>query len=98
MSYRRILMGSVIRKRTLYESFLEKVKLLESLDKWERLSVADALEPVEFAPGATVLKQGDSGTDFFMIVSGTAEVTQTNAAGETGSVGHLGPADYFGAY
>ena len=44
-SYRRILMGSTIRKRTKYEKFLEEIPLLKDLDKWERLSVADAAEP-----------------------------------------------------
>ncbi|KAI5628812.1 cAMP-dependent protein kinase type I-beta regulatory subunit [Silurus asotus] len=47
-SYRRILMGSTLRKRKMYEEFLSKVSILESLEKWERLTVADALEPVQF--------------------------------------------------
>lgn len=47
-SYRRILMGSTIRKRKMYEEFLSRVSILENLDKWERLTVADALEPVSF--------------------------------------------------
>lgn len=50
-SYRRILMGSTLRKRKMYEEFLSKVSILESLDKWERLTVADALEPVQFEDG-----------------------------------------------
>ena len=61
-------MGNTIRKRKLYESFLEKVSILESLDKWERLTVADALEPVQFDDGQCIVKQGDSGEDFFIIV------------------------------
>ncbi len=48
---RRILMGSTIRKRKKYETFLEHVPLLKDLDKWERLSVADALEAVECKDG-----------------------------------------------
>nr|XP_023999406.1 cAMP-dependent protein kinase type I-alpha regulatory subunit-like [Salvelinus alpinus] len=44
-SYRRILMGSTLRKRKMYEEFLSKVSILESLDKWERLTVADAWRP-----------------------------------------------------
>lgn len=38
-SYRRILMGSTIRKRKKYDEFLAKVSILENLDKWERLTV-----------------------------------------------------------
>ena len=61
-------MGSTIRKRKLYESFLEKVSILESLDKWERLTVCDALEPCTFEDGEEIVRQGDSGDEFFIIV------------------------------
>nr|KAG5709510.1 hypothetical protein BaRGS_023192 [Batillaria attramentaria] len=67
-SYRRILMGSTIRKRKIYEDFLSKVSILENLDKWERLTVADALEPVQFEDGEEIVKQGEPGEDFFIIL------------------------------
>merc|ERR1712110_378461 len=67
-SYRRILMGSTIRKRKMYEEFLSKVSILENLDKWERLTVADALEAVSFEDGDVVVTQGESGNDFFIIL------------------------------
>merc|ERR1712228_555952 len=60
-SYRRILMGSTIRKRKMYEEFLAKVSILENLDKWERLTVADALEAVSFEDEEVVVKQGEAG-------------------------------------
>ena len=44
-AHRRILMGSTIRKRRQYEEFVSKVPTLAQLDHWERLTVADALEP-----------------------------------------------------
>jgi len=96
-TYRRILMGSTIRKRKLYESFLEKVSILESLDKWERLTVADALEPCTFQDGDNVVTQGEPGEDFFIIVEGRAVVLQRKTEdGEYIEVGQLGPSDYFG--
>merc|ERR1719208_803436 len=75
-SYRRILMGSTIRKRKMYEEFLAKVSILENLDKWERLTVADALEATSFEHGEAVVKQGEPGDDFYIIVDGNASVTQ----------------------
>lgn len=96
-SYRRILMGSTIRKRKMYDEFLSKVSILESLDKWERLTVADALEAVSIDENAVVVKQGEPGNDFFIIVDGSAVVTQCRAEGEDPvEVGLLGPSDYFG--
>merc|ERR1711990_244244 len=96
-SYRRILMGSTIRKRKMYEEFLAKVSILENLDKWERLTVADALEATSFEHGDAVVKQGGPGDDFYIIVDGSATVTQFRAEGEESQeVGLLGPSDYFG--
>ncbi|KAK7112360.1 cAMP-dependent protein kinase regulatory subunit isoform X2 [Littorina saxatilis] len=96
-SYRRILMGSTIRKRKIYEDFLSKVSILENLDKWERLTVADALEPVQFEDGQEIVKQGEPGDDFFIILEGTAAVLQRRADNEEPvEVGRLGPSDYFG--
>jgi len=96
-SYRRILMGSTIRKRKMYEEFLAKVSILENLDKWERLTVADALEATSFEHGDAVVKQGEPGDDFYIIVDGSATVTQYRAEGEESQeVGLLGPSDYFG--
>ncbi|XP_013792283.1 cAMP-dependent protein kinase type I-beta regulatory subunit-like, partial [Limulus polyphemus] len=96
-TYRRILMGSTIRKRKLYEEFLSKVSILESLDKWERLTVADALEPVQFNDGDVVVEQGQRGDDFYIIEQGTAVVLQRRSENEPQvEVGRLGPSDYFG--
>uniref|UniRef100_A0A1B6CNM3 Cyclic nucleotide-binding domain-containing protein n=1 Tax=Clastoptera arizonana TaxID=38151 RepID=A0A1B6CNM3_9HEMI len=96
-SYRRILMGSTIRKRKMYEEFLSRVSILESLDKWERLTVADALEPVHFEDGETIVRQGEPGDDFYIILDGTALVLQFRAEGdEPMEVGRLGQSDYFG--
>lgn len=41
---------------------------LESLDKWERLTVADALEPVQFEDGQKIVVQGEPGDEFFIIL------------------------------
>nr|XP_002122708.1 cAMP-dependent protein kinase type I-beta regulatory subunit [Ciona intestinalis] len=96
-SYRRILMGSTLKKRKMYDEFLSKVSILESLDKWERLTVADALEPAQFESGQEVVVQGDSGSDFYIIVEGTAAVLQRRSDNEEYTqVGTLGASDYFG--
>lgn len=98
-TYRRILMGSTIRKRKRYEEFLSKVPLLESLDKWERLTIADALEPVSFDQGQVVITQGDRGEDFYIITEGSAVVKQIppDSVDQTAiEVGNLGPGTYFG--
>lgn len=60
----------------IYFSFYVCCIYAESLDKWERLTVADALEPVSFGDGETIVKQGEAGDDFYIIVEGCAVVLQ----------------------
>uniref|UniRef100_G1RZK2 Cyclic nucleotide-binding domain-containing protein n=1 Tax=Nomascus leucogenys TaxID=61853 RepID=G1RZK2_NOMLE len=62
-----MIQGSTLRKRKMYEEFLSKVSILESLEKWERLTVADALEPVQFEDGEKIVVQGEPGDDFYII-------------------------------
>jgi len=63
-TYRHILMGSTIKKRKMFDAILEKVEILKDIDNFERSQVADALETEHFEDGATIIKQGDSGTIF----------------------------------
>ena len=42
--------------------------LTENLDKWERCTIADALEPVSFEDQDVITRQGEAGDDFFMII------------------------------
>ena len=70
--------------------------------------MADALEPCNFEDGETIVKQGEPGDDFYIIVEGRAVVMQQRSGGAGGAaaaaaemeppveVGHLGPSDYFG--
>jgi len=96
-SYRKILMESAQRKRRQYEDFLAKVPLLENLDRWERLAVADSIQSVSFAAGVDVVKQGEEGETFFFIEEGQARVMMSRGDGEESQqVGLLGPKESFG--
>ena len=88
-----------IFKRHFSKIFIykHKNKLIESLDKWERLTVADSLEQVQFEDGEKIVVQGDHGDDFFIIIEGNAAVFQKrNDNEEPVEVGRLGLSDYFG--
>jgi cAMP-dependent protein kinase regulator len=61
-------MSVTIKNRKLYESFLERVPILETLTKWERMTVADAIEPVTFKDGEMIIKEGDMGDKFYVVV------------------------------
>ncbi|NXP69807.1 KAP0 kinase, partial [Ramphastos sulfuratus] len=95
-SYRRILMAKS-KKSECPEKLTVVMNSAESLDKWERLTVADALEPVQFEDGQKIVVQGEPGDEFFIILEGTAAVLQRRSENEEFvEVGRLGPSDYFG--
>ena len=54
----------------MYEELLGHVSILSSLDTWERVTIADSLVPVTFAPDTEVMRQGQRGEEFFIVVEG----------------------------
>lgn len=54
----------------------------ESLDKWERLTVADALEPVQFEDGQKIVVQGEPGDEFFIILEVVGFYSGKRAGGD----------------
>jgi len=95
-TFKMTLMESTINKRNRYEQFLDSVPILESLYKYEKLTIADALETKQVSAGEAVVTEGDSGNDFFIIEKGSVEFTQTTDGGEQAVVGAGGQGDYFG--
>ena len=68
-----------------------QVPLIARLPLPDQPMVAAALVQKEWAPGETVIKQGDIGMEFFLIKEGQATVI----SGEK-EVAKLRPGDYFG--
>ncbi|XP_063719299.1 cAMP-dependent protein kinase type I-alpha regulatory subunit-like [Symsagittifera roscoffensis] len=96
-SYRMLLMGNTLKKRKMYEEFLKKVPLLESLDSWELLTLADSLESSHYKGGDVIMQQGEEGDCFYIIVQGEAKVYQKKEGqSEEVDVGTLSTSQYFG--
>jgi cAMP-dependent protein kinase regulator len=93
VTFRRILMDAAFTRRRMYEGFLGEVPLLATLLPYERSKIADALEEVKFKAGATIIREGEPGEDFFILESGTAEVYKED---EDGCVMTYKKGDYFG--
>jgi cAMP-dependent protein kinase regulator len=92
-TFRRSLMTHAIRKRELYESFLERVPLLESLLPYERSIIADALESRTYKDGELIIREGEKGDAFYIIEKGRVVVTKGNPPVEVKSCSE---GDYFG--
>ena len=72
-------------------ALLRNVSLLSLLPEPILESLARALVRVELAPGEVVIREGDEGDRFYVIESGTVEVTKDGAL-----VASLGPGDFVG--
>jgi len=93
VSFRMIVLEANTKKTTMYETFLEKVQLLEGLSKDQRNRMVDALEEVQFQPGESIIKEDEEGTHFYMIVEGDVSVTKK---GQEGELARRSTSDYFG--
>eukprot|EP01137_Pigoraptor_chileana_P010490 Opistho-2@60225 len=98
VTFRRILMDTTARKRRMYESFLESVPLLEQLEAYERVKIADALETLTFQDGQTIVRQGDVGDRFYLVEYGEAICTVHDDAdpNEEKQITTYKKGDYFG--
>ncbi|KAJ2161885.1 hypothetical protein GGF46_001076 [Coemansia sp. RSA 552] len=96
ITFRSLLMERTSRKRRLYERFLETVPLLKSLEPYERQKIADALESVTYHDNETIVRQGDSGSDFFLIEQGSIRVYKTDENGVSREYPPLAQGGYFG--
>jgi CRP-like cAMP-binding protein len=70
---------------------LDRVDLFAGLGGVPMAAIADRAIEVEFPSGRPIARQGEVGTGFFLIVSGSAQVTRD---GE--EIATLGPGDFFG--
>jgi len=90
-AFRNVLKLTDKRSHTLQLNWLSKVDLLKTLS-WRQLGViSSAFEEVSYEKDAVIIKEGDIGHRFYMIMYG--EVTWAKSTGESGK---CGPGEYFG--
>ena len=70
---------------------LREVSLFADVDDAGIASIAAAAIEVDFPAGRTIVRQGEVGTGFYLLVAGRGRVTRD---GET--IAELGPGEFFG--
>lgn len=85
-SYQSLCSRASLEKRATYEGFLSQVQTLKSLTPTERLQIADALKTSKYRKGDRLIRYGDVGKWFYIIVEGTVEVVGRDEAGKEVSV------------
>jgi CRP-like cAMP-binding protein len=93
LTFRTMLMQGAKRRRELYQEFLASVPLLQNLDRYERLKVADALTAESFKDGEVIIKQNDEGDKFYLILEGQVRVEKNGVETHNSP---LEPWQYFG--
>lgn len=74
------------------EETIKDIPVISSLKKPEQKKLAKSLEKRTYKPGDFVMKEGEIGTEFFLIVSGQCQVTSK----ENGVLAKLEAGDYMG--
>jgi cAMP-dependent protein kinase regulator len=95
-TFNAIVRDASMKKREMYDTFLKSIPILESLDAYERSSLADALHKESVAAGSTVITQGDSGERFYLVESGELNATKAGGDGVAKDVMKYKKGDYFG--
>jgi len=71
-------------------------RALPMLTSDQLLKATHKLQPMEFAPGATILQEGAPGDRFYIVTKGRAEVALKRPGGQDVVVMRPGPGEYFG--
>lgn len=77
---------------------LRRVDLLSMLDEAHLKNLADSLRPLIYMRGETVIEQGMPNKDFYIVRSGSLEVSIRDASGKQRRVSTLVQGNYFGEY
>ncbi|KJP88001.1 hypothetical protein AK88_02276 [Plasmodium fragile] len=90
-SFTYIIKDNVAKKRKMYEDFLKQVSILKDMDPYERSKVADSLKTKTFSDQEDIIKEGEQGDTFYIIIEGKAVAIKNKTVIKTYSKG-----DYFG--
>lgn len=73
-TYKRLIMQVSIKRRNLYTELLGGVDFLERMSEYEKGTLADALTPVTFKKGESIIRRGERNEWMYIIVGGKVEV------------------------
>ena len=71
---------------------LRNVPLFSGLSAKELMSLSRLMDEIDLKPGTVIIREGNTGGEFFIVVEGTIEVKRKRPRGWRGS----GPGDYLG--
>uniref|UniRef100_A0A3Q2PTC6 cAMP-dependent protein kinase type II-alpha regulatory subunit n=1 Tax=Fundulus heteroclitus TaxID=8078 RepID=A0A3Q2PTC6_FUNHE len=73
-TFRRLIVKNNAKKRRMYETFIESVPLLKSLEATERMKIVDVLGMKQFLDGERIITQGEKADCFYIVESGEVKI------------------------
>ena len=77
--FRSLILSTYMGKRNRFEQILSEVPLLSSMSSNERAILADAFDEESFADGTTIIKEGEEGSTFYILLEGECSATQEDS-------------------
>lgn len=96
-TFNHLISGNTIERNERYLEMLSSVQILKTLDNYEKSRILDVCEHVTFNDGELVIKEGEAGDDFYILLKGDAVATKTIEGFEEDQVvKEYSSGDYFG--
>ncbi|PFH36401.1 cAMP-dependent protein kinase regulatory subunit [Besnoitia besnoiti] len=72
-SFTNIVRDAAAKKREIFEESLKEVSILKDMDPYERSKLSDALKTATYEDGDVIIKEGETGDTFYLLLEGEAE-------------------------
>ena len=97
LAFKVIMMETATAKNSSRSAFLNNVKIMETLNDMERRTIADAMVSQQFNAGDIIIRQGDPGTGFYIVGTGTVACSrQASESSPPEELCRLSAGEYFG--
>src|SRR4051812_1298826 len=75
---------------------LKAIPLFSTMDDRELRGVRGVMEAASFGPGQTIIREGDEGKYFYVILRGNVQYLSSDASGQELVLDEAGPGAFFG--
>eukprot|EP00946_MAST-07B_sp_MAST-7B-sp1_P001775 g1775.t1 len=96
LAFKVIMLETAMSKNSERAEFLRKVKIMETVNDMERKVIADAMTMETYEAGQIIIRQGDPGTAFYIVASGSVACTmQASESSPPEELCRLSEGEYF---
>eukprot|EP00344_Euplotes_crassus_P011981 CAMPEP_0196996446 /NCGR_PEP_ID=MMETSP1380-20130617/2317_1 /TAXON_ID=5936 /ORGANISM="Euplotes crassus, Strain CT5" /LENGTH=386 /DNA_ID=CAMNT_0042412411 /DNA_START=58 /DNA_END=1218 /DNA_ORIENTATION=+ len=96
-TFNHIISGNTIERNERYLKMLGNVPILKTLDKYEKSRILDVCDYETYNDGDYIIREGDTGEDFYILLKGDAVATKSHESYEEDQkVKEYTSGDYFG--